>query len=63
LSGAIVEIFRRKAFRSRSYVNVALTPVVDGDETLDLLTKTSGAKAVIAHFKITHFKKVAALSH
>ena len=43
---------------SRSYIDVALTPVVDDDATLDLLTKTSGAKAAIAHIK-----KVAALTH
>ncbi len=41
----------------RSYIDVALTPVVDDDATLDLLTKTSGAKAAIAHIK-----KVAALT-
>ena len=43
----------------RSYVDMALTPVVDEDDaTLDLLTKTTGAKAAI-----DHFKKVAALTH
>ncbi len=44
--------------RRRSYINVALTPVVDDDAALDLLTKTTGAQAAIAHFK-----KVAALTH
>jgi hypothetical protein len=42
----------------RSYIDVALTPVADDDATLDLLTKTSGAQAAIAHLK-----KVAALTH
>jgi hypothetical protein len=42
----------------RSYSDVALTPVVDDDAGLDLLTKTSGAQAAIAHIK-----KVAALTH
>jgi hypothetical protein len=38
---------------------MALTPVVDEDDaTLDLLTKTTGAKAAI-----DHLKKVAALTH
>jgi radical SAM superfamily enzyme YgiQ (UPF0313 family) len=42
-----------------AYTDVALTPVHDDDETtLDLLTKTSGAKAAI-----DHIKKVAALTH
>jgi radical SAM superfamily enzyme YgiQ (UPF0313 family) len=42
----------------RAYIDVALTPVMDDDATLDLLTKTSGAQAAIAHIK-----KVAALTH
>jgi radical SAM superfamily enzyme YgiQ (UPF0313 family) len=42
----------------RSYIDVALTPVMDDDATLDLLTKTSGAQAAIAHIQ-----KVAALTH
>jgi radical SAM superfamily enzyme YgiQ (UPF0313 family) len=43
----------------RSYMDIALTPVADDDEaTLDLLTKTTGAKAAI-----DHIKKVAALTH
>jgi radical SAM superfamily enzyme YgiQ (UPF0313 family) len=43
----------------RSYMDIALTPVEDEDEeTLDLLTKTAGAKAAI-----DHIKKVAALTH
>jgi radical SAM superfamily enzyme YgiQ (UPF0313 family) len=42
-----------------AYTDIALTPVNDDDETtLDLLTKTSGAKAAI-----DHIKKVAALTH
>jgi hypothetical protein len=43
----------------RLYTDIALTPVADDDEeTLDLLTKTTGAKAAI-----DHLKKVAALTH
>jgi radical SAM superfamily enzyme YgiQ (UPF0313 family) len=43
----------------RSYMDTALTPVADDDEdTLDLLNKTSGARAAI-----DHVKKVAALTH
>jgi hypothetical protein len=35
-----------------SYVDQALTPVHDDDdETLDLMTKTSGARAAVAHIK------------
>jgi radical SAM superfamily enzyme YgiQ (UPF0313 family) len=42
----------------RAYTDLALAPVQDDDEeTLDLLTKTSGAKAAI-----DHVKKVAALT-
>jgi hypothetical protein len=45
--------------RHRSYMDIALAPVEDDDEeTLDLLTKTAGAKAAI-----DHIKKVAALTH
>jgi radical SAM superfamily enzyme YgiQ (UPF0313 family) len=44
--------------RRAAYIDVALTPVVDDDATLDLLTKTTGAQAAIAHLK-----KVAALTH
>ena len=44
--------------RRRSYIDVALTPVVDDDANLDLLTRTAGAQAAIAHIK-----KVAALTH
>jgi len=32
---------------ARLYMDQALTPVCDGDATLDLLTKTSGAKAAV----------------
>jgi radical SAM superfamily enzyme YgiQ (UPF0313 family) len=43
----------------RSYSDAALIPVANGgEEGLDLLTKTAGAKAAI-----DHFKKVAALTH
>jgi radical SAM superfamily enzyme YgiQ (UPF0313 family) len=37
---------------ARNYMDQALTPVSnDGDETLDLLTKTAGARAAVAHAK------------
>jgi hypothetical protein len=37
---------------ARNYTDQALTPVSDdGDETLDLLTKTTGARAAVAHVK------------
>jgi hypothetical protein len=37
---------------ARHYMDQALTPVSDdGDETLDLLTKTTGARAAVAHVK------------
>ena len=36
---------------AKSYMDRALTPVSDDDETLDLLTKTTGASAAIAHVK------------
>jgi radical SAM superfamily enzyme YgiQ (UPF0313 family) len=36
---------------ARNYVDRALMPVDDDDETLDLLTKTSGARAAVAHLK------------
>jgi hypothetical protein len=43
---------------ARSYMDQALTPVDEkGDSTLDLLTKTTGAAAAVAHIK-----KVAALT-
>ena len=34
-----------------AYMDQALTPVGDDDEALDLLTKTSGAKAAVAHVR------------
>jgi hypothetical protein len=43
---------------ARNYMDQALTPVGDDDETLDLLTKTTGARAAVAHIK-----KVAELTH
>jgi hypothetical protein len=63
LAGTVFRILRLKRRivrdpRRRSYIDIALTPVVDDDATLDLLTKTSGAKAAI-----DHLKKVAALTH
>ena len=36
---------------TRNYMDQALMPVHDDDETLDLLTKTSGAQAAVAHLK------------
>jgi hypothetical protein len=37
---------------AQSYMDLALTPVSDdGDDTLDLLTKTTGARAAVAHIK------------
>ena len=48
---------------ARRYTDLALTPVRDDDEqTLELLTKTAGAKAAVDHLKkvhdITHGKPV-----
>ena len=62
LAGLIIWILRLKRRierdpNMRSYMDVALTPVSDGDEEFDLLTKTTGAKAAI-----DHLKKVAALT-
>jgi hypothetical protein len=38
--------------RAGAYMDAALTPACDDDEaTLDLLTKTAGARAAVAHFK------------
>ena len=37
---------------AHNYMDQALTPVSDDeDETLDLLTKTTGARAAVAHVK------------
>jgi len=36
---------------ARTYTDTALTPVSDGDMTLDLLTNTTGAQAAVAHLK------------
>ena len=36
---------------TRNYMDQALMPVHDDDETLDLLTKTSGGRAAVAHLK------------
>ena len=37
---------------ARNYTDQALTPVGDdGDETLDLMTKTTGGRAAVAHIK------------
>ena len=62
LAGLIIWILRLKRRierdpNMRSYMDVALTPVSDGEEEFDLLTKTTGAKAAI-----DHLKKVAALT-
>jgi hypothetical protein len=46
---------------SAHYRDRALTPVSDDDETLDLITKTRGGKAAVAHAKrvdeLTHGKR------
>ena len=43
---------------ARSYKDLALTPVGnDDDEMLDLMTKTTGGRATVAHIK-----KIAALT-
>ena len=57
LSGAIGRLLIWKTVIAYSpsagnYMDQALTPVSDdGDETLDLLTKTTGARAAVAHAK------------
>jgi hypothetical protein len=56
LTGAIVRLLIWKTViasspGARNYVDQALTPVGDDDETLDLLTKTTGARAAVAHIK------------
>ena len=39
-------------FRSRTYIDQALTPVTDDDEArLDLLSKTTGVQAALSHQK------------
>jgi radical SAM superfamily enzyme YgiQ (UPF0313 family) len=64
LAGTVFWILRLKRRiecdpHHRSYIDAALTPVMDDDETtLDLLTKTSGAKAAL-----DHIKRVAVLTH
>ena len=64
LAGTIGRLFMWQAAIAcgpgvRSYMDQALTPVDDdGDETLDLLTKTTGARAAVAHVK-----KIAELTH
>jgi len=41
-----------RAPKAKTYMDQALTPVGDdGDETLDLFTKTTGGGAAVAHFK------------
>lgn len=64
LAGAILRMLAwQTAIRygpdARSYMDQALTPVSDDeDETLDLLTKTSGAREAVSHIR-----KVAELTH
>lgn len=64
LAGAILWLFAwQTAIRyspgARGYMDQALTPVGDDeDETLDLLTKTSGAREAVSHIR-----KVAELTH
>jgi len=62
--GAIISMVRlmRQVQRNpdaKSYMDQALTPVHDDDDdTLDLMTKTGGARAAIAHIK-----RVSELTH
>jgi hypothetical protein len=64
LAGAIVrlgawQLAIKHGRGARDYMDQALTPVGDdNDEALDLLTKTTGAQAAVAHIK-----KVAELTH
>jgi hypothetical protein len=56
LTGAVVRlmIWQTAIKHSRgahAYMDQALTPVGDEDDTLDLLTKTTGARAAVAHIK------------
>jgi radical SAM superfamily enzyme YgiQ (UPF0313 family) len=57
MAGVIGRLFMMKLAidrdpHARSYMDQALTPVdAEDDATLDLLTKTTGATAAIAHFK------------
>jgi radical SAM superfamily enzyme YgiQ (UPF0313 family) len=46
----IMRAIRRDPDASK-YTDQALTPVNDDDETLDLMTKTSGAQAAVAHIR------------
>jgi hypothetical protein len=56
---AVTAMLIVRSSNARSYTDLALTPVHDGeDETLELLTRTAGAREAIAHVK-----KVAALTH
>lgn len=63
LTGAIIRLLMWQTATTyspgaRNYTDQALTPVSDDeDETLDLLTKTTGARAAVAHVK-----KIAALT-
>jgi radical SAM superfamily enzyme YgiQ (UPF0313 family) len=56
-AGAIVRLMLTaiaisRASAARTYMDRALTPVGDdGDETLDLFTKTTGGRAAVAHIK------------
>jgi radical SAM superfamily enzyme YgiQ (UPF0313 family) len=64
LIGTIIWMWRLKRRIERdplrfAYTDLALTPVTDSDEeSFDLLTKTTGAKAAL-----DHLRKVAALTH
>jgi hypothetical protein len=57
LAGMIARLFVMKMSiardpHARAYIDPALTPVdVDNDATLDLLTKTTGANAAVAHIR------------
>ena len=57
LVGMIARLFAMKVSiardpHARAYIDPALTPVdIDNDATLDLLTKTTGANAAVAHIR------------
>jgi hypothetical protein len=49
----------KRSSKAKDYTDVALTPARDDeDETLELFTKTAGARAAVAHVK-----KIAELTH
>jgi hypothetical protein len=63
--GTLIKLIRvarsiQREPNAREYMDQALMPVGDDDETLDLLTKTNGAQAAVAHIK--RVEKLAHLS-